>query len=323
MMTREHGGDMDAAIARFGGKAEDWLDLSTGINPDPYPLPAIPAEAWAVLPRKADMARLCAAAAEAYETPARIIPMNGAQGAIQIIPKLRRPGRAAVLAPTYNEHAACLRGSGWQVEEVSSPEALSGADLAVVVNPNNPDGRRTDPGALMALAGEVGLLVIDESFADPEPELSLAPALTAGNIIILRSFGKFYGLAGLRLGFALANGALADRLTAMTGPWPVSGPAIEIACAALRDKTWQAETIVALNQGAAQLDALAREAGWETVGGSPLFRTCATPDAREAQEALAAERVWTRIFSYSESWIRLGLPPRGRWDQLSEAMRGL
>ncbi|NDW00343.1 threonine-phosphate decarboxylase CobD [Salipiger sp. PrR002] len=323
--TRDHGGNLDAAMIRFGGSRAEWLDLSTGINPEPYPVPAIPAEAWAALPRKADMARLIVAAREAYGCPGHIVPMNGAQGAIQMVPMLRRPGRAAVLGPTYNEHAAALRAHGWEVTEVASLAALAGADLAVVVNPNNPDGRRSQPGALRDLAGRVGLLVVDESFADPEPELSIAPSLEGGlaNVVVLRSFGKFYGLAGLRLGFALAEGDLGQRLAELAGPWPVSGPAIEIASAALTDRPWQEETIRRLSADAARLDALAGAAGWRLIGGTPLFRSYACPGAKAAQETLAARHIWSRIFPYSDSWIRLGLPPCSRWGQLERAFQAL
>lgn len=318
--SRDHGGNLDAAMARFGGTSDDWLDLSTGINPMPYPLPPIPQTSWEVLPRKSEMARLSEIAAQAYNTPARVIATSGAQGAIQIVPWLRAPGRAAVLAPTYNEHAAALRACGWQVDEVSELDALAGADLAVVVNPNNPDGRRTTPDRLQALSQQVDLLIIDESFGDPEPDLSLAPQLEQDNVVILRSFGKFYGLAGVRLGFALAQGALADWLADMVGPWPVSGPAIDIACQALADTNWQEQTIDWLTAGSDRLDAMAQKAGWDLVGGTPLFRTYATPDATAAQNALAAHHVWSRIFPYSNSWIRLGLPKDDRWSQLEAAM---
>lgn len=318
--TRDHGGNLDAAIARLGGASAEWLDLSTGINPEPYPVPRISGDAWAVLPRKSDMARLCDAAASAYATSLRVIPMNGAQGAIQLVPWLVKPGRAAVMAPTYNEHAAALRACGWQVEEVASASALWGADLAVVVNPNNPDGRRTTPDALLDLAGDVGLLIVDESFVDPEPHLSIGARDCPENCIVLRSFGKFYGLAGLRLGFALASGAVADRLGDLAGPWPVSGPAIEIACVALADTGWRARTVNRLTQDAARLDSLASRASWTLVGGTPLFRTYEMPDAHKVQEALAGHRVWSRIFPYSDRWLRLGLPPQTRWQQVEEAI---
>lgn len=303
----------------FGGTAADWLDLSTGINPDPYPVPDIPADAWMVLPRKRDQARLADAAAQAYGSTARVIALNGAQGAIQLVPMLRAPGRAAVLCPTYNEHAAALRANGWPITEVTSLEDLAGADLAVVVNPNNPDGQRFDPDALRAMAERVGILIVDESFADPEPDLSCAPHDPPDNMVILRSFGKFYGLAGLRLGFALAKGALADRLADLAGPWPVSGPAIEIATTALSDLRWQTEATKTLNKGVARLDALAASVGWTLVGGTPLFRTYDTGHAEVVQHHLAAQHCWSRIFPYSDGWLRLGLPPAARWHQLEAA----
>lgn len=316
---RDHGGNLDWAVTRFGGAPDDWLDLSTGINPDPYPLPPIPAEAWSALPPKTAMARLCQAAARAYGTTARVIAMNGAQGAIQAVPWLRPAGHAAVLAPTYNEHAAALRAAGWQVTEAPSLDALPGADLAVIVNPNNPDGRCTSPETLLGLARRVGVLIVDESFADPQPALSIAPHLEDHNIVVMRSFGKFYGLAGLRLGFALAQGELAERLAEHAGPWPISGPAIEIASRALQDREWQSRTIDHLKAGADRLDALAAAAGWQLVGGTPLFRTYATANATAAQQGLAERKIWSRIFPYSDRWIRLGLPARGRWTQLEQA----
>ena len=321
---RDHGGNLDAAIARFGGTRADWIDLSTGINPTPYPLPPIPADAWTALPRKSEMAALAQAAARAHGTALTVVPLAGAQSAIQLVPHLRAPGRARVLAPTYNEHAGALRAMGWQVEEVAQPEALAGADLAVVVNPNNPDGRRHAPADLRTLASQVGFLVVDESFADPEPELSLENTSDIPrNILILRSFGKFYGLAGLRLGFALAGPKIAARLRDLAGPWPIAGPAISVAVQALADDVWKADTIARLARDAARLDALAQAAGWEIVGGTTLFRTYATPDAHSAQERLARARIWTRIFPYSTRWIRLGLPgTEAEWQRLSKALAG-
>ncbi|MBC7163643.1 MAG: threonine-phosphate decarboxylase [Roseovarius sp.] len=307
---RDHGGNLDAARHRFGGAVAEWLDLSTGINPVPYPMPALPARALTALPTREDMAGLSAAAAACYGTRAEVVPLAGAQGAIQAVPYLGPRGVARVLGPTYNEHAAALDAAGWTVAEVTEEGALAGADLAVVVNPNNPDGRRHAPAALLALAGRVGCLVVDESFADPEPELSLAPMLAgAGNVVVLRSFGKFYGLAGLRLGFALCGGgALAGRLREMAGPWPVCGPAIAAGRAALADTGWQAATRARLVRDAAWLDDLAAAAGWRLIGGTPLFRSYHAPDAVEAQDRLGRARIWTRIFPWSPTCIRLGLP---------------
>lgn len=322
-LPRDHGGNLDVAMRAHGGARADWVDLSTGINPVPYPIPAIPARSWTALPGTDEMARLQQAAARAYGTEAQIVPLAGAQAAIQAYPRLSAPGTARVLSPTYNEHAASLRAAGWNTAAVGTPAELSGADLAVVVNPNNPDGRRLEPHALRALARNVGLLVVDESFVDPEPELSLAPQVHAETeaILVLRSFGKFYGLAGVRLGFAIAEEALARRLAEFAGPWPVSGPAIAIACAALADTGWQRSTTERLARDADRLDALADAAGWRIVGGTPLFRTYDTGDAAAAQECLACHRIWSRIFPYSESWIRLGLPGNeDSWARLESAL---
>jgi len=326
---RDHGGNLDAALHRHGGARADWVDLSTGINPTPYPLPALPPSSWASLPTRSDLGRLGDAAKRAYDTSAAVVPFGGAQGAIQAIPWLRPPGHARVLGPTYNEHDATLRFAGWQVETVTDIAALGGCDLAVVVTPNNPDGQTHQAQDLLDLSTQVGLLVVDESFADPDPAQSLAPRLGAGPggtssaVIVLRSFGKFYGLAGVRLGFALARGPIVERLRGLAGPWPVSGPAIEIGIAALQDTGWQAATRARLHQDAARLDSLASEAGWRLVGGTPLFRTYATPQAETVQTKLAEHRIWSRSFPYSHTWLRLGLPPQDRWPQIERAMTAL
>ena len=319
---RDHGGNLDAAIARFGGRRSQWLDLSTGINPNPYPVGDLPKECWQALPRRADVKRLCDAASAAYDTQAAIIPFNGAQGAIQLLPLLKSPGRATIVGPTYNEHRASLVAHGWDVRDVSEVSETSGSDLAIVVNPNNPDGRFWPSEVLLELSESVGTLVIDESFVDPTPENSVVPALSGDqNVVVLRSFGKFYGLAGLRLGFALATGAHAERLSELSGPWPVAGQAIEIGAQALADRDWQRATITELNASAERLDALAENAGWRLEGGTALFRTYSVPSAAKAQDDLAASKVWSRIFPYSEHWIRLGLPARHQWDQLENAFQ--
>ena len=190
---------------------------------------------------------------------AACVALAGAQAAIQLAPRLRSPGEAAVLGPTYNEHAAAFRTAGWRVREEATLDALSGADAAVVVNPNNPDGRRHAPDALLALGEQVGLLLVDESFADPDPELSLCPHLVASGagIIVQRSFGKFFGLAGIRLGFALGPEAEIARLRDLAGPWAVNGPAVEIGRAALADWPWRMAMSARLWTAAARLDTLA------------------------------------------------------------------
>lgn len=321
---REHGGDLSAATARFGGAATDWTDLSSGINRVSWPVPALPPEVLRDLPGCRE-AELCAEAARtAYGAAADVacLPLAGAQAAIGLVPRLRPRGRVGVLSPTYNEHAAAFAADGWQVTEVGDPDGLRGFDAAVVVNPNNPDGRRWPARALLALAADNGLLVIDESFADPEPGLSACPLLQgAPNVLVLRSLGKFYGLAGLRLGFVLGDEAGIARLRTMAGPWAVSGPALFAGRLALADVAWAAAMRQRLATDAARLDALAAAAGWSLVGGTSLFRLYDTPDAAAAQARLARRKVWSRTFAYAPRWLRLGLPGDAPdWQRVEAAL---
>lgn len=316
--ARDHGGNLNAAKQAYGDG--DWIDLSTGINRRPYPVPTIPPEAWTALPTAEALARLKSAAAAAFGVAASgVLPLAGAQAAIQLYPLLRTPGLARVLTPTYNEHAAALKAQDWLVQPVSTLAELDGAKIAVVVNPNNPDGNTYAPDDLRALSKTVGLLVVDESFADPHPDLSSAQ--DAGNrMLVLRSFGKFYGLAGVRLGFAIGGADTLTTLAEMAGPWSVSGPAMHIGAAAMADAIWAQETTARLLDDAARLDALAQRAGWVLVGGTALFRTYETPSASAAQDQLAKHKIWSRIFPYSDTWIRLGLPDGNDWPRVEAAL---
>ncbi|ARC87819.1 threonine-phosphate decarboxylase CobD [Rhodovulum sp. MB263] len=318
---RDHGGDLSGAMARFGGSPGDWIDLSTGINRVPYPAPPASAAALCELPGRAAIERLCAAAQSAYGTVWPLLPLAGAQAAIQLLPVLAPRGAVRVLGPTYNEYGGAFEAVGRAVETVAGAEALAGAALAVIVNPNNPDGRRFSPGTLHDIAATVGVLVVDESFADPHPELSLLPGACPGNVLVLRSFGKFYGLAGLRLGFALGPEALIGRLAGRAGPWAVSGPALEAGALALADAGWQAQSRARLSAETARADGLAEAAGWRPLGGTALFRLYETEDAAEAQARLARSWIWSRIFPYSSGWLRLGLPGSdAEWDRLEEVL---
>ena len=318
---REHGGNLDQAQQRFGGRPEDWIDLSTGINRAPYPVGEVGARAWSALPSRAEIEALHQAAGHAYRTSAPIVALGGAQAAIQLLPQLAPPGRARILAPTYNEYAGVLSAAGWEVQEVGDFGALEGADLAVVVNPNNPDGRCHSPQDLLALLARVGRLVVDESFADAVPALSLAPEADRTGLLILRSFGKFFGLAGLRLGFAIGHAGDIERLAATSGPWPISGAAIAIGCRALRDEAWAEATSARLARDCVRLDGMAQAQGWGLIGGASLFRLYQTPDALAAQEMLASSHIWSRVFAQEPTWLRLGLPgSEAEWTRLADVL---
>jgi len=317
----EHGGNLDLAVARFGGSAQDWIDLSTGINRQPYPVGELPPACWSALPSKSALDALHVAARKAYGTEAPIVATHGAQAAIQLLPQLCPAGKARILGPTYGEYAAVFSAAGLQVTETSDLDALAGADLAVVVNPNNPDGRRHHPDRLLALLPRVGRLVVDESFVDPVPGLSLASQAGRPGLLIIRSFGKFFGLAGMRLGFVIGEEADIAKLAAMVGPWPVSGAAIEIGARALSDRAWAQATSARLSRDSLRLDAQVAPLGWSLIGGTPLFRLYETGDERAAQDRLARGKIWSRIFVNHAGWLRLGLPgDEGEWARLSAAL---
>ncbi|WP_375279285.1 aminotransferase class I/II-fold pyridoxal phosphate-dependent enzyme [Pseudooctadecabacter sp.] len=328
--ARDHGGGLDVAVAAYGGVRADWLDLSTGINPVPYPVGEISGNAWSALPDSGAMDRLLAAARKFWNVPdgADILAANGASAIIAAIPYIGEgSGTVHIETPTYNEHAAAFDASGnWFWAENAAK-----ADTHVYVHPNNPDGRIWDAQNM----GGRRLTVIDESFCDVTPTRSHIELAEDQGILVLKSFGKFWGLAGLRLGFAIgaaktlspveslkvplqeAVDIVRPSLPDLIGPWAVPGPALEIGARALEDVAWAEATRARLAEDAKRLDELV---GWTLVGGTDLFRTYEVPDAAAMQDKLARGHVWSRIFPYSKTWIRLGLPAPDRWDQLKAAL---
>jgi cobalamin biosynthesis protein CobC len=323
-----HGGDLGEARRLFPGAPEPWIDLSTGINPVAYPVPALPPEAFTRLPSPDEVTALETVAADAYGvTPAEVVAAPGTQALISLLPRLvARPDLAvAVVGPTYAEHARAWRRARHPVAEVASTAEAEGACIAVVVDPNNPDGRRTPPATAARLASGCadrgGLLVVDEAFADLETPAGLGGARPPG-AVVLRSFGKTYGLAGLRLGFLLAEPALAARARTELGPWAVSGPAIAIGRLALADAAWREAAAAARLADAERLDALLAEAGGRVIGGTRLFRTAELVEARTLFARLGRAGIWTRRFASKGSWLRFGLPgSEPAWARLSRVLR--
>ncbi|CAM5773156.1 threonine-phosphate decarboxylase CobD [Bosea minatitlanensis] len=320
-----HGGDLATARALFPEAPQPWIDLSTGINPIPYPLPALPLSLWTRLPGADEEAALIAAARAAYRVPvqAGIVAAPGTQILIELLPRLAPAGPVAILGPTYAEHGHAWRKAGFAVTEVSAAAEIGAAATVVVVNPNNPDGRvlRREELARLAAgcAARGGLLVVDEAFADFTPEASLVPGLPAG-VVVLRSFGKTYGLAGLRLGFAIgAPGAMA-RLAAGLGPWPVAGPALHVGARALADPAWLAEAGAARARDAARLDALLAPHG-RVVGGAGLFRLLESPAAAALFARLGRRGIYVRRFRDAPERLRFGLPgDEAAWSRLHAAL---
>ena len=326
--TIAHGGGVHAARRAFPDAPEPWIDLSTGINPHAWPIGGVSRESWTRLPEAEDIAALEAVAARAYGAgdPVSLVAAPGAQSLIQLLPRLHAARDVAVLGPTYAEHAHRWRRGGAQVREIASLDDIGDADVVVIVNPNNPDGRLFDADALAPLARSLtdrgALLVLDESFMDVAPDdASFVLRIGTQSVVVMRSFGKFYGLAGLRLGFALAPPALAARLRDALGPWAVSGAAVEIGLRALADRAWRDTMRVRLADHAARLDRLLSSAGLTIVGGTSLFRLAETSHASTLAKALAARGILVRTFADAPTRLRFGLPGGDeQWARLARAL---
>jgi len=318
----EHGGRLDQAIARHGHPREAWLDLSTGINPHAYPVPPIPASCWHRLPEP-DPA-LHAAASRYYGTDA-LLPVAGSQAAIQALPALIDGARVGLLAPSYNEHQHAWRERGPRALAVGAIDAaIDDLDVLIVVNPNNPTATRIpraqlrDWHALLARRG--GTLVVDEAFADADPTDSLAMDAGREGLVILRSLGKFFGLAGARVGFVLAAAPLRQALADRLGPWTLSGPARFAAHCALVDTDWQARMRNRLAGDGARLAALLARHGACGGAGTALFHWQPTPDAGHWQDHLARHAIWVRRFDAPHA-LRFGLPgDEPDWARLDTAL---
>ena len=323
-----HGGGITAAAAAFGGRLEDWLDLSTGINPNPVVLPEIPARVWHRLPDRHLIETAWHAARDHYRSGAILpLPVPGTQSVIQLLPRLVERGKkVAILSPTYGEYARAFSAAGFTVDAVGDIEDIGPEHgLAVVVNPNNPDGRIYAADRLEALHERLkaggGFLVVDEAFGDTSPEASLAPRASGlSNLIIFRSFGKFFGLAGLRLGFAIARSDILARFEDWLGPWAVSGPALALAGSLLNSDVSAIARSVAERQAA--LHAVLAGAGLAIAGGTPLFTLVADARAGDIYTTLCRHHILVRRFDYAPDWLRFGLTPDAADDaRLAAALR--
>ena len=318
----EHGGNLRDATARFG--RSDWLDLSTGLNPHGYPAPQLPANAWHRLPEPSP--ELVQAAQACYRAP-QMLPVAGTQAAIQALPRLRRPSRVTVAAPSYAEHAHHWAGHGHTLTQTPYADldaAVATSEVLVVCNPNNPTGATVPAAQLLDWAGQLaargGWLIVDEAFGDTAQHNSVAAHTNQAGLIVLRSVGKFFGLAGIRLGFVAAHADLLHELADLLGPWTISGPAQQIAIAALTDRAWQAATHERLHADGQRLQVLLGEHGIASHG-TPLFQWWPAAQPEAFWLHMAQRGVWVRLFTHAARGIRLGLPPdEAGWQRLTLAL---
>ncbi len=308
----EHGGRLLRAARQYGIPVGEWLDLSTGVSPFPWPVPELPAAAWHRLPEDDD--GLVDVARQYYQAP-DVLPVAGSQAAIQALPQLRMTSRVGVLCPGYAEHAHAWRRFGHRVETCTAEELMAHPDrhdVIVLIHPNNPGGERFDTATLLdlnaRLARRGGWLVIDEAFIDVTPEASLCAESARDGLVVLRSVGKFFGMAGARAGFVCAPRLLLDALRERLGPWTLSGPSRHALRLALSDREWQAAARTRLRDAGQQLADTLGDAGLHPDGGCALFQWCRSTDAGVLHAALARRGILTRLFDTPAS-LRFGLPP--------------
>ena len=320
----EHGGRLLQAVQRYGLPRERWLDLSTGINPIAWQGAPLPIACWNRLPEEEDG---LLEAAESYYGAPTLLPVSGSQAAIQALPRLRGYSHVGVPALGYNEHGHRWKQAGHDVVPLAIADfaaALDGLDVLVVSNPNNPTGDRFTSAQLLEwharLSARGGWLVIDEAFADSTPQTSVARYTDREGLIVLRSLGKFFGLAGARVGFVLAPPQLLSALAGWLGPWTLAGPSRFVARAALTDRPWQETTRQRLNEDSQRLALLLTHHGLKPAGGCELFQWVSTARALQTHEALARRGVLTRHFQTLPS-LRFGLPATVEdWQRLEKAL---
>ncbi|MFC7288095.1 threonine-phosphate decarboxylase CobD [Herminiimonas glaciei] len=317
----EHGGNLRDAIQRYGRPRAEWLDLSTGINPQAYPVPPLAADAWHRLP---EPSTALLEAAQTYYGAPQLLPVAGTQAAIQALPRLRAHSRVVIAAPSYAEHSYQWRQAGHEVREVAYDRLaaeVDHCDVLSICNPNNPTGEKISPQLLLEwaarLAARGGWLLVDEAFGDTMPAQSVAAYTAQKGLIVFRSVGKFFGLAGLRLGFVAAHPDLLQELADLLGPWTVSGPAQQIGAAALADTVWQQQMRRQLQDSGKRLQQLLQAQGIQS-NGTELFQYWPTSNAAGFVAYMAQHGIWIRIFSHG---VRLGLPPdEAAWQRLQQTL---
>lgn len=323
----KHGGRLLEAAQKYQIPVSDWLDLSTGINPNGYPIPNIPAAIWLRLPENLD--DLIGAAQQYYQCRS-LLAVAGSQAAIQALPQLRKAGVVGVVAPSYAEHAHAWQKAGHSIVSLSANDIdlhINQLDCLVLVNPNNPSACRFSQEQCFAwldvLQKKNGWLIVDEAFIDCMPELSLSRYAPLKGLIILRSIGKFFGLAGIRSGFVLAATDILEQLNELLGPWTLSNPTRFVTACALQDRRWQDEMQVQLQQDSERLARLLREYHLIPAGSTPLFQWVIVANAAEIHFLLAKQAVFVRLFIQPAS-LRFGLPANeSEWKHLTSALQAI
>ncbi|CAM3607391.1 Threonine-phosphate decarboxylase [Vibrio aerogenes CECT 7868] len=335
-MAIKHGGNLTEVAARYGTDPADWVDLSTGVSPLTYPVGDIPASVWNRLPETGD--GLETAAKNYYGAADEPIAVAGSQAAIMALPgvitlETGRCGTIALPRVGYKEHQHAWGsferdGNEWEIEfydDFPTPKQLETCDVVLLINPNNPSGRQTPRSELQAILRQKqhkgGYLILDEAFADCTPEISILNGVQhSEHLIVLRSVGKFFGLAGARAGFVFAGPVIKALLEETLGPWTVNGPARWVMKQALKDREWQRATADRIQAASQRLNQLLDQTFDCPRAGTPLFTTVYVDNAVACHDLLCQQQILTRLCDEKNA-IRFGLPDgEAQWEKLTSAL---
>lgn len=313
-----HGGCLNRAVKDFAIARENWLDLSTGINPQSYSLSSPPESIWRSLPEDDDG---LVATAQKYYDCRQLIMTPGSQWSIGKIPSWCRAlgnHKNTVLLPYlgYQEHRHAWQKSGFDcVYYIDEPteQQLSTCSAMVVINPNNPSGNKVNKTQLLQwhnrLSETGAWLIVDEAFIDAETSQSMAGDAGVTGLIVLRSLGKFFGLAGVRVGALLAWQSLLELALSELEPWSIANPSRWAAEKALQDIQWQDSMRAQLTLQSQKLSDLLHRTFSQSIGGCALFQTVWLNNAEVIYQQLAREGILVRLLSeYKTPGLRFGLP---------------
>ncbi len=317
---RAHGGRVDLAATLYPDAPTPWIDLSTGINPCAWRSDPLPPVDLTTLPSPASIAVLEEAAAAMFGTDsACVLALPGSEIGLRLLAGLDLPRPARFVAPSYATHAEVF-GHASAVMRPTIDNIEDGTLL--LANPNNPDGLLDKPERLLAVTRNGAWLVVDEAFVDLVPSYSIVPHLRPSDrVIVFRSFGKTFGLPGVRLGFMIAPPAQVAAMRHQLGSWPVSACAVAYGTAAYRDSAWIDATRLACIARAARLDTMLARHGLHATGACPLFRLVESSAAAAIFNRLAHAGILTRTFDHAPHWLRIGLPRDDiAFDRLDRAL---
>ncbi|MCI2284082.1 threonine-phosphate decarboxylase CobD [Colwellia sp. MSW7] len=345
-MALIHGGQLQQVAKQYNIPAENWLDLSTGIAPFSYPIPSIPEKVYQSLPQTSSDLKT---AAKRYYNADNLLVTNGSQAIIKLLPTLWRkknPLSTTVYLPEqgYKEHALAWQTAGftvyWYKNELLEQEPIENNTVLVIINPNNPTGQLYSQSTLIKYQEKLeksnGLLVIDEAFIDVvSPSHSMSHTInsnsnTINNTLILRSFGKFFGLAGIRIGFLIGSETWIEKFNDQLGPWQVNGPAQFIAQSALSDYQWHEQQKQKLQLLSADLRTILTKSipseYINKITGTDLFQTVYFTESTETKSraenyyaSLCQQAVYARLTDDKQA-LRFGLAKKNQHERLKNAL---